>query len=481
MAELDLKKIRPLGKLEEVAAVAHHIDFFTNTGLSVHYRPSQPAPNLPEVIYHAVADVVGAHPILFAVPVGAGRTQEPYWGRLPSIDIKKAVTFVERSTPSGTDSEGRDKELDALLENQHNTNFKSGYGTLPVWRMVIVRDPGVNHEFTACLIAHHSMSDGTGLQVFHNSFQSALSDASSSSSRLSEAAEHVVFSNADDPIAPSLEQVHPLPVPAEPPAADATGIMDWTGTPVQAPCKTRYLSLSLAPHLAQSFAQDCKKHKATPATALPSLIARLLFHHLPPPTPEALLCNIPVSLRPDLAPNVVEGVMGNFIDAFKVKLLRADLDKPEDSVAQRVNSWDIWTHARKIQQGTRRYYANASPSGQPYTNIAFFKLIPDLNAALTATLGNARGESFEVSNLGTFSQPKNLKEGSGSPVWQAGKVTISRCAYAAGGPLVVCVLGSDENLGFGFTWQEGAIPDDVVDKVVNGVRMCLDPSQAAVS
>lgn len=441
----------------------------------MHYKSSQPVPDVQKLVYKATTDVIRSHPILFAIPVGVG-TKEPYWGRLPSIDLKKAVTFVERGTPSTTDSQGKDKELDSMLENQHNTSFKAGYGTLPVWRLMIVLEPGVNHEFTACLIAHHSMSDGTGLQVFQNSFQKALSNASSSSSAISEA-EHVVFSNADDPIAPSLEQVHPLPIPTEPPEADTSAANPWTGSPVQVPCKTRYVSLSLAPHVAQSFARECKKHKTTPTAALPSLIAKLLFNNLPP-TAEALLCNLPVSLRADLPPHLVEGVMGNFIDAFKVKLLRSDLDSPQDSTGQSEDSLEIWTHARKIQQGTRLYFANASPSGEPYTNIAFFKRIPDLPAALTATLGNSRGESFEVSNLGTFPQPQNLKTGPG-PFWKAGKVTLSRCAYAAGGPLVVCVLGSDENLGVGFTWQEGSIPDDVVENVVNGVRTYLDSLQAA--
>lgn len=445
-------------------------------GLSVLYKSSQPTPNLQQLVYKAVAEVIRSHPILFAVPLGVG-TKEPYWGRLPSIDIKRVVTFVDRSTPSTTDSQGRDKELDSLLENQHNINFKDGYGTLPVWRLVVLRDPGASDEFTACLIVHHSMSDGTGLQVFQNSFQIALSNASLSYAHQSEA-EHVVFSKVDNPIPPSLEQVHPLPIAPDAPQAGDTEPMDWRGTPVQVPCKTRYVSLSLAPGLAQSLAKECRKHKTMPTTALPSLIARLLFDNIPP-TAEALLCNIPVSLRPDLPPNLIEGVMGNFIDAFKVKLLRADLPDVEDSTARSETSLNIWPHAQKLQQGTRRYFGNTSPSGEPYTNIAFFKLIPDLTAALTATLGQPRGESFEVSNLGTFSQPRTLKAGP-TPVWKAGKVTISRCAYAAGGPLVVCVMGSDENLSFGFTWQEGAISDDVVDKVVDGVKTYLESLQTAV-
>jgi hypothetical protein len=456
-----------VGKLEEIAAVAHHIDFFTNTGLSVHYKPSDPSSisSLPGLVYAAVAEVIHSHPILFAVPVAAG-DKDPYWGRLPSIDVKRAVTFVERSTPSTIDGDGRDRELDALLENQHNTSFKSGYGTLPVWRLVIVQDPKVQHEFTACFIAHHSMSDGASLQVFQNSFQTALCNAASSSA-IQLKADYVVFSNADDPIAPSLEEVHPLPIPVDPPEADNKGPNAWTGSPVQMPCKTRYVSLSLAPYLAQSFAQECKKHRVTPTAALPSLVAKLLYHNLPP-TAEALVCNLPVSLRADLPPKVVEGKMGNFIDAFKVKLLRSDLDA-QDASNSSTNTLNIWTHARKIQQDTRRYFANVSPSGEPYTNIAFFKLIPDLTALQTSMLGNARAESFEVSNLGAFSQSKSLTSGS-ALTWQAGKVIVSRGAYVPGASLVVCVLSGDENLGFGFTWQEGAIADDIVENIVDGVR-----------
>ena len=449
----------------------------------MHFKSSQPSsvPDLQQLIYIAVEDVIRLHPILFAVPVVAD-TKEPYWGRLPSIDVKQAVSFVERSRPLTIDGEGRDRELDALLENQHNTSFKSGYGTLPVWRLIILQDHGVQHQFTACFIAHHSMSDGTALQIFQNSFQKALCDASSSS--LQSKAEHIILSNDDDPIAPSLEELHPLPIPVDPLNANTTVSNEWTGSPVQLPCKTRYVSLSLSPHITKSFAQECKRHKVTPTAALPSVIAKLLYNNLPPII-ETLTCNLPVSLRPDLPPKLVDGVMGNFIDAFKVKLLRSDLyvrDSSDSGIADSCsssNSMEIWNHARKIQEDTRHYFANASPSGEPYTNIAFFKLIPDLGAALTATLGKARGESFEVSNLGTFSQPTNLKAGPG-PMWQAGKVILSRCAYAAGGPLVVCVLSSDENMGFGFTWQEGAVADDIVENVVNGVRMYFDPPQEPV-
>ncbi|KAH6867177.1 hypothetical protein B0T10DRAFT_53211, partial [Thelonectria olida] len=196
MAEHQLTKIRPMGKLEQISAAAHEIDFFTNAGLSVHYKASEPSivPDLEQTVYSALGQVVRLHPVLFAVPV-VSDTKEPYWGRLHLIDLKQAVSIVQRSRPLDTDGEGTDSELDALLEDQHNTSFKSGYGTRPVWRLVILQDYGTMHQFTACFIAHHSMTDGTGLQIFHNSFQKALCDVSSGS--LASKSEHIIFSRDD--------------------------------------------------------------------------------------------------------------------------------------------------------------------------------------------------------------------------------------------------------------------------------------------
>ncbi|KAF9766430.1 hypothetical protein IL306_001180 [Fusarium sp. DS 682] len=482
MTELQLKKIRPLGiyrfrsqpkatkkpsgRLEELSAVAHHLDFFTNTGLSAHYTASQLLPdfNLKEIVYTALSQVLDHHPALFSIPVIPDRA-EPYWGRLTSVDLEKVVSFVERSRPWSFEDQ-TDNELDALLENHHNTSFKDGYGALPVWRLVILRDRGLSNGFTACFIAHHSMTDGTGLQIFHDSFQKALCEISSSS--IGPRLDTLVSSN-DDSIPPSLEELHPLPLPTTSPASNATELNEWRGTPIELPCKTRYKSLSLASSLMEPFVQECKKHKVAPTAALPSLVARLLYDNLPATT-EVLTCNLPVSLRSDLPPKFVEGVMGNYIDAFKVQLLRSDLHNSG------TGTYDIWNNAKKIQKATRKYFANASPSGELYANVATLKLIPDIGAALIGSIGNPRGESFEVSNLGTFSQPKNLK-GSSNPVWHRGKVLLSRCAYAAGGPLVICVINNEESVGFGFTWQDGSIKDSIVEAVIDGIKTCFSSNE----
>ncbi|KAJ4118867.1 Alcohol acetyltransferase [Fusarium equiseti] len=455
MAEHNLPTIRPLGKLEELAAAAHHIGFFTNCGFSAHYRPSQPSPelDLESLVLQAVSQVLPQYPILFAIPV-LPDNEKPYWGRIESIDLKQVVSFVQRTQPLSSSSQ-TDDELDSLLEERHNTSFKIGYGTLPVWRLIILQDYDSQDGFTACFIYHHSSCDGTSAQIFQDAFQKALCDASLDVGNTK--AERFIFSN-DDPISSPLEDLHPLPLPETPAQSDAAGVEEWRGSPVTIPCKTRYKSLSFPVHVLQSFAQECKKNKTTVTAALPALVARLLYDSLPSTT-EALTCNLPVSLRSDLPPKKVDGVMGNFIDAFKVQLLRSDLDQ----------NLTPWKHAKKVQQATRRYFANTSPSGEPYANVAVFKLIPDIKTILASSVGNPRGESFEVSNLGTFPQPKNLK-GNGSPFWERGRLQLSRCVYAPGAPLVVCVIDNEEYVGFGFTWQADVGDDEVAGNVIDKLR-----------
>ncbi|KAH7174508.1 alcohol acetyltransferase [Fusarium flagelliforme] len=455
MAEHQLPKIRPLGKLEEVAAAAHHIDFFTNCGFSAHYKASRPSTelDLESLVLKAVSQVLLQHPILFEIPV-VPETERPYWGRLGSIDLKQVVSFVQRTQPLSSGSQ-TDDELDSLLEERHNTSFKAGYGTLPVWRLIVLQDYDSQNGFTACFIYHHSSCDGTSAQIFQDAFQKALCDISSNFGDMK--AEQIIFSN-DDPISASLDELHPLPLPETPAQPDAAGVEEWRGSPVTIPCKTRYKSLSFPVHVLQSFAQECKRNKTTATATLPALVARMLYDSLPSTT-EVLTCNLPVSLRSDLPPKQVDGVMGNFIDAFKVQLLRSDLDQ----------DGTFWKHAKEIQKATRRYFANTSPSGEPYANVAVIKLIPDIKAFLASSVGNPRGESFEVSNLGTFPQSKNL-QGDSSPFWYRGKLQLSRCAFAPGAPLVVCVIDNEESVGFGFTWQADIGDDEVVENVIDKLR-----------
>ncbi|KAH0528982.1 hypothetical protein TsFJ059_003789 [Trichoderma semiorbis] len=178
-----LKKLRPLGKLEQVSACCHHLGYFNNVGLSAHYRlprsSSFAVSDLRKLVYAAAGDVISKHPVLFAIPANED-IPNAYFVSLPSIDLGQSVKFLIRSKPLNILDEGEDEELDAVLEDQHNTNFKNDYGTVPFWRLIILQDTEEDMSFTASFIYHHAIGDGFSGLVFHNTFLDSLETVSSS-------------------------------------------------------------------------------------------------------------------------------------------------------------------------------------------------------------------------------------------------------------------------------------------------------------
>ena len=56
-------------------------------------------------------------------------------------------------------SDEDDKELDTLLQDQANTNFKQEHGALPFWRLSILYTRDKEDEFTASFIFRHAIGD----------------------------------------------------------------------------------------------------------------------------------------------------------------------------------------------------------------------------------------------------------------------------------------------------------------------------------
>ena len=440
-------------------------------GLSANYKRSDSTSvsNFHRLIYAAIANVIRRHPILSAIPIDEDTTN-PYFARLPCVDLKKCVFFVQRRQPLAVDAEAEDNELDAVLEDQHNTNFKAEYGNLPFWRLIILQNPGVEDTFTASFIFYHGVGDGVAGLTFHNSFRDALNTISSSA--LESKTEHIFVSD-DVPLLPPLEELHPLPI-SDIAAKPTTEVLkEWTGNPIHLPCVSHLKSLALSPSTSKAFIQDCKKNNVTVTSALPSLIAAILYNILPPTT-EALTCIIPVSLRPWLPRHIVNGEMGTWIDAFKVQFLRLDqnIENPVSDTEAISNLSELWAQAQNTLQAIKSYLT-ATPSGEPYVNVALFKSIPDVSAIFNSTIGKERDSAFEVSNLGVVSNftSQDPSTAGNDPVWQVGKVTFSRSSVVSGSAITINVVtGGNGGMTLGFTWQEGIVEDKFVEGVVSGVR-----------
>jgi hypothetical protein len=447
-----------------MAAVAHELGLYTTAGYSVHYKHPRVSliPDLQSLIYLALAQVLGEYPTLFAVPIV--KKDEVYFARLPSIDLRKTTSFVERQEPVPEESGGRDLELDALLRYQVNTNFKSEQGITPVWRLIILYDSPEKQQFTANFMAHHAIADGASFQILHRSFQKALHTLSSSSATdsLKSDVKYIISSKDDDGIGPPLESIHSLLVLDKPPKPDATIYNDWLGNLPEVPSNTGYATLSLPSPLVNSFTQACKKNKVAAAAGLNALIAKMLYSNLPSTT-GSFDVNIPVDLRPDLPPKAVDGVMGNFFDAFRTRIFRSDFYVPDS-----IEPIDIWNSARKVQADTRKYFSNTSPSGEAYLNIASLKKIPNLQTLLKSLIGGPRTESLELAYIGPHVPYSDMKPGT-KLAWQAGKATVSRCAFALGACLQITAVLHNEGMTVGFAWPMCAIEEDLVEGLIAGI------------
>jgi hypothetical protein len=440
-----------------LAAVAHELDLYTTAGFSVHYKASQEVstPDIEPLIYRALAEVLRELPIFFAVPIVA-EGAETYFASLPSIDLREVTTFEQRQKPVPDDGQGRDPELDALLQGQVNINFKSPKGILPVWRLIVLYDSAEKQSFTANFMAHHAIADGASFQILHRAFHKALHTLPSSTGS---EGEYVVSPPGSFSIGPSIEEIHSLHVPDSPPQTDAPKYNDWLGNPPSLPNTTGYTTLTLSPPMVQAWIQECKKNRVAPPAGLNALLTRSIYAGLPATT-ESMDVNIPVDVRGNLPPNAVDGVMGNFFDAFRVRVFRADFCEKE---GEQLGAF--WPAARKVASETRKYFSRTGPSGEALLNIAGLKNVPDLHALLKSLIGGARSESLELAYIGPHVpySDTNLR-------WQTGKATVSRCAFALGACLQMTVVLHGEGMTIGFAWPRVAIEESLVEETIKGVR-----------
>jgi hypothetical protein len=488
--------------------------------MSAHYTLSQAteAPDLQRVIYAALADVVRKHAVLSAIPVSEA-SPKAYFARLDSIDLTKCVFFKRRAKsmvqgddiPQGDEDpeieailrdpffkteanpaeNGRqdhdDPELDAILQEQHNTDFKSNYGDLPFWRLIILQDADADPSFTASFIYHHALGDGATGSIFHTFFLQALNTTVSLPSFLAHSSSCVAIDPHAQLLFEPLEGLHPLPVNENPPSLRAKeGLQEWTGNPIHVPLVSHYKTLYFSPTTTAKFAERCKQNGVTVTSGLTAALAGALFSALPP-TVEALTGIIPINLRPWLKPlgNLANGVMGSFIDAMKVQVRRDQYEVKEESKKEGDNDHgdcdgqevDIsgLDAARHTADAIKTHLtSNASPFGEPYTAIAAFKSIPDIAAVFTSLLGTNRDAAFEVSNLGRFhaAPASHLRFGNDDAAhWRIGRMAFSRSAVAFGAAVTTSVVtGVDGGLSVGVCWQDGVVEEGVVEGVMKAVR-----------
>ncbi|KIW93508.1 uncharacterized protein Z519_06113 [Cladophialophora bantiana CBS 173.52] len=464
------EKLRAVGRLERYSTARHDLKFYLGPAVTASYRlPKGHSQPLKDCIYKALGDVIAQHPILSAIPVDES-TQNPYFVRLPEIQLRKCVFFRERRLDYDLDADvERDIELDELLSTQHSVPYEPPN---PFWRVHILTSSAHPSQFTASFLYHHALGDGASGMAFHRSFHSALSKSLS----ISPADLHStsVIPSPSTPLLPALESLHPLPVSTWHLLTilfknNIWSVRDlglWTGSKCAAPfgqsC-VRHVAFSARSSIA--FKTLCRENGTTITGALQTLIAGALFAHLPEKFTK-LVCTGALSARRFLP---VDARITD--DSMGVWILDMSETYTRDRFPQHGNSGqggrDLlpWTEARRSRQNIERVL---SLKGQN-AGVGLLGYVNDYQQELfLSKVGKDRDSSFEVSNLGLFKPA--------APAEEDERVAIRRMVFTqsagvtASAIQVSVITGADGCLVLGVSWQKGIVDDGLVEKAMQAVN-----------
>lgn len=449
----DGDKLIRSGRLEQCSTARHHLKFYFNVAVAATYTfPETFTLPVKDYIYRACEAVIQQHPILSAIPVGEN-TQEPYFVRLPEVDLDRSIVFQKRchAFPEGDE---KDAELETFLNIQHNTPFSP---PLPHWRLCILVDEANERRFTAAFVFHHAIADGTSGKAFHKAFLGASQSAS-----ISTAETKSVIPSPSTPLLPNVEAVHPMPLSIpylaialfrEKIWSPAKDLGLWTGSKVRVPLETQMQHIVIPKPLAIAFKESCREYNTTITAALQIMVARSFFTHLPT-TFSQIQCSGALSTRRWLPESIItDDSIGVWVQDYHECYSRNDLTTD-------FFPWDRATQSRQtIQDVLSLQGKNASPNLLKYVN--------DIHQELfLSKIGQQRKSSFEMSNVGAFASGSI---DTAKP--QIGRMLFSQSASVTGSAVEVSVVsGGDGCLVLAFSWQKGVVEADFVKAVIENTE-----------
>ncbi|KAF2096950.1 hypothetical protein NA57DRAFT_42937 [Rhizodiscina lignyota] len=473
------QKLRPAGRLEKFSTARHALGIYNNVSSSAVYSTSKPGPkSIETLMFRTLAAVIAQHPSLTAIPVDEDK-ESTYFVRLPKVDLKDAVIFLDREHDFDETGGACDEELDNVVERYHNHDQKDRYGEIPFWKLIILREPKNNSRFAAAFIFHHAVGDGMSGLAFHRTFLTALQGVEASDSQDENFC--TVITPPDMPMIPTLETLHPLPLSlfflfkaiiAEfvygPPKDH------WNAEPISLdPDKRRrrFRSISLSSDLTQKLVAASRAHSTSVTGALVACFADSLFANLEPEKSAALLVDGAVSLRRFLPSNVInEDSMGCWVSRFEHKHLRTSTTVD----AKSGGSPFPWEEAKAVKDSID---AELAKNGRDAVT-GLLRWAGNMNQFFLKKNGKTRGNSFELSNVGVFKAHPSTKvngtdhEDSG---WRIGRMLFSQSADLTGPPVhVTVVTGGDGCLSIGFSWLAMNFEDAWFEKVLKDFRARLD-------
>ncbi|CAG8027637.1 unnamed protein product [Penicillium nalgiovense] len=455
----NLEILRPVGRLEQYSTSRHQIGFYLNVAVSATYSlPDSFVLPVKEYVYQACEAAIAEHPSLSAI-VADDHTQDPYFVRLPEIDLDRVVFFQDRKPGLlSTEVDGEptpDLDLQTLLATQHNTSFKAPN---PFWRVCVLLDIEDEQQFTVAFVYHHAIGDGISGKAFHKTFLRALGAVESSDQTKS------IIKSSKLPLLPNIEHLHSMSLSlsylakkifqAKIYSRRPTGL--WTGSKVLIPSQTRVRLVPFSKLLISTVREKCGQEGTTITALLQTIVARSIFAHIPSEF-TLLACTGALSSRRWL-PDVITGEsMGVWVQDYEETYSRAAVAPSGESFP--------WAETRR----SRRTIESVLKMEGKNASTSLLQFVDDFQEELCLSkVGKDREKSFEVSNVGILDPQTN------PDLPSIKRMVFSQCASVMGNAIEVsAVTGGDGCLVLAFSWQQGVVEADLVNEVIESTKQEL--------
>ena len=428
--------------------------------MSAHYSNPKQSNPLEPLIYKALAQVIQQISALSVIPVDESKPTA-YYARLPKIDLRQAVMFIDREQP--IENSHLDMKLKEILNSQHNINFKHRYGELPVWRLLILKDPKSTPDFIACFIYSHSLGDGQSGLAFHRSFHASLIASSTESTNGGEF--DPIITPPNIPMIPSLEELHSLPISI--PFLLSTlwnqwfpkhveGL--WQGKPInfaEDTRKRRLTWITIPSQRVTSLLTLSRRHSVTLTAIIEAVLASAVFSNLSTEYQE-LHINGPVSLR-RFIPALNEDSFGNYVSRYIHHHHRSESIGISSSAAEITQA--IWKDAQDVKSTID------AELGKNCRNsiVGLLRWAGPLEIFFKQKDNKPREGSFEISNVGVFKYAHKPAEDD----WRIGEMIFSQSADVCGVPFAAfMVTGGNGVMNISFSWLHTMIETSWMEKIV---------------
>jgi hypothetical protein len=411
-----------------------------------------------ETFFEPLRQCINKHPML-CVLIKDQSTEKAYYERAPKIDLKNHISILPGDLVKEISGGSELPQIEKILPDIADRPWATIY---PPWRIVALPLPP--SENARCLIVFsfsHGLGDGINGLAFHHSLLEAFRQPMAKDNS-------PWVSTPDASIAPAFDTPERLPISWSYLLAPLLAVLlpnwmtrifglrasashinpgTWTGPPMFFdPCGLKTSDIKLL-EINKSLVEKALTLSRENGAKLTAVVHQIILRSLSKQNLGENITNFvsqtAVSMRP--AVGVSRQEMGLYVNGWYDHHPRI-----EES-----GNWTdaAWVNARCMTGNLAK--CAVTLKDQP---IGLLRYAPSIRKWLSAKIGQQRDCSYEVSNLGTFSNVGNDRSESDPNCARVTKMLFAHSAQPISAPIIFNIVGVQEGgMVISVLWQRGAL------------------------